>query len=116
MENNKKIAVGLDAPTTKNYSKNDFIKQIKKTTLILKLLYEGKSLNRFEAEHYNDHCLNSTISSIENYGIAINRTWESVPCLLGKSTIRVKRYWLDFSPENISKTKKRLQLSGGANE
>ncbi len=116
MENNKKIAAGLDAPTTKNYSKNDFIKQIKKTTLILKLLYEGKSLNRFEAEHYNDHCLNSTISTIERYGISINRNWESVPCINGKSTIKVKRYWIDASPENIKIAQQKLQLIGDKND
>jgi len=33
-----------------------------KLEIILRQLVNGKSLNRFEAEHHHDHCLNSTIS------------------------------------------------------
>jgi hypothetical protein len=112
MEKNKKIAVGLGTPTTELKQQNEPCKTETKTTSILKLLYEGKSLNRFEAEHFNDHCLNSTISSIERYGIVINRTWELVPCLDGNATVKVKRYWLDLSPKNITLTQRKLQIKG----
>ena len=116
MLTNKKIAVGLGTPTTKVLSNSDFNKKIKKTTSILKLLYEGKSLNRFEAEFHNDHCLNSTISAIGKYGIAINREWERVPCLGGKTTCKVKRYWLASTPDNLEKAQKVLSIVEASNE
>jgi hypothetical protein len=69
---------------------------------ILRQLLNGKSLNRFEAEHHHDHCLNSTISTLQNgHGIIIDREREKVPCLDGAATTSVNRYWLNTKPENI---------------
>jgi len=66
---------------------------------ILKLLCAGVSLNRFEAERYGDHCLNSTVATLRNrYRVDIASKWEQVPNRFGCTT-RVKRYWLTASQE-----------------
>lgn len=71
---------------------------------ILRQLVNGKSLNRFEAEHYHDHCLNTTISTLQNgRGIIIDRERETVPCLNGAATANVNRYWLNTKPDNIKR-------------
>ncbi len=76
---------------------------------ILRQLVNGKSLNRFEAEHHHDHCLNSTISTLQNvHGIIIDRERETVPCLNGEATVSVNRYWLDTEPENIKRAQTLL--------
>jgi hypothetical protein len=78
----------------------------KKTKLakILNLLVSGRSLNRFDAEYHHDHCLNTTISTLQNgHGIQIDRERESVPCLSGTATASVSRYWLNTKPENIKR-------------
>lgn len=75
----------------------------KKTKLatILTLLVSGRSLNKFEAEHHHDHCLNTTISTLQNgYGIVIDRERESVPCLSGAASVSVSRYWLNTKHDN----------------
>lgn len=67
-----------------------------KYAVILKNLYDGNSLNRFEAERIGDHCLNSTISTIQNkYGIFIHAERETVPCRVGM--VSVNRYSLPAS-------------------
>ena len=69
---------------------------------ILRQLLNGKSLNRFEAEHHHDHCLNSTISTLQNgHGIIIDREREKVPCLDGVATTSVNRYRLHATYENL---------------
>ena len=76
-EQHMKMAVGLGTTTAEN-SKQGHSKSLKTTKLanILRQLANGKSLNRFEAEHYHDHCLNSTISTLQNgHGIIIDREW-----------------------------------------
>jgi hypothetical protein len=71
---------------------------------ILRQLVNGKSLNRFEAEHHHDHCLNTTISILQNKrGIIIDRERENVPCLNGADTTSVNRYWLNTEPDNIKR-------------
>jgi hypothetical protein len=52
-----------------------------------------RSLNRFEAEPYGDHCLHSTISTLKDQGHVIHDEWESVPTRFG-TIARVKRYRL----------------------
>jgi hypothetical protein len=75
-----------------------------KLEIILRQLVNGKSLNRFEAEHHHDHCLNSTISTLQNeHGIQIDRERESVPCLSGTTRVSVSRYWLNTKPDNIKR-------------
>jgi hypothetical protein len=48
-------------------------------------------LNRFEAESWGEHCLNSTIAVLRQQGLKIIDQWERVPTRFG-TTARVKRY------------------------
>ena len=80
-----------------------------KIAAILGLFVRGYTLNRFEAEAHNDHCLHSTVSTLQNgYGIQIEREFETVSCLRGRATVRCKRYWLDTSPDNIAAARRLL--------
>ena len=73
-----------------------------KLATMLALFCKGRSLNRFEAELWHDHCLNTTISTLKNgYGIEFLNYWETVPCMGGRATVRVKRYSLLATPDNI---------------
>jgi hypothetical protein len=83
----------------------------KKTKLanILNLLLSGRSLNRFDAEHHHDHCLNTTISTLQNgQGIVIDRQRETVPCVRGTASVSVSRYWLNNKPDNIKRARDLL--------
>ena len=77
-------------------------KRPSKLATILRLFIQGHNLNRFEAEGHHDHCLHSTVSSLEDRGVRIARHWETVPCLGGKKTVRCMRYWLDTTMDNPS--------------
>jgi hypothetical protein len=105
IEHQIKMAVGLETTTTKNTKQTDS-KALKTSKLatILGLLVSGRSLNRFEAEHHHDHCLNTTISTLQNgHGIQLDRERESVPCLGGMATVSVNRYWLNTRPDNVKR-------------
>ncbi|MYN11776.1 hypothetical protein GSY71_01235 [Pusillimonas sp. TS35] len=65
---------------------------ITKKAAILGVLRK-RSLNRFEAEVYGDHCLHSTIAELRKDGHNIFGQTEVVPTRFGKTT-RVKRYFL----------------------
>jgi len=54
-----------------------------------------RSYNRFEAERLlSDHCLHSTVSTIQNqHGIEVQRKFETVPGYRGIKT-KVCRYWI----------------------
>lgn len=82
-----------------NYHLNYITPVIRKDTKLYRVLSgfsQGKSFNRFEAEEaLFDHCLHSTVSSIEKLGIQIHRKFEVVPCVNGTKKTEVKRYWLD---------------------
>lgn len=79
---------------------------IGKHATILKALIEGRSLNRFEAEALHDHCLNSTVSALQNnFGIVIDRHRESVPCVNGKASVSVNRYRLNTKTINIKRAR-----------
>jgi len=109
-EHQTKMAVGLGTTTTTNTKQADF-KALKTSKLatILGLLVIGRSLNRFDAEHHHDHCLNSTISALQNgHGIQIERERESVPCLGGMATVSVNRYWLNTKPDNVKRARELL--------
>lgn len=67
-------------------------KQFTKEDSILEILKNGKSLNRFEAERYGDHCLHSTISTLKKKGAMFRAIWERVPTRFGV-LVRVKRYF-----------------------
>ena len=113
-EQQTKMAVGLGTTTTTKDSKqadSTTTKPSKTTKLatILGLLVSGRSLNRFEAEHHHDHCLNSTISTLQNgHDITIEREREKVPCLNGTATVSVSRYWLNTKPDNIKRARDLL--------
>lgn len=62
-----------------------------KLARILAILRSGRSLNRFEAEAYGDHCLNSSVSALRADGNLIHDQWERVPTRFGRKA-RVKRY------------------------
>lgn len=63
-----------------------------KKDTILNIL-SRRSLNRFEAERFGDHCLNSTVSALTADGYRFYSQWEEVPTRFG-TTARVKRYFL----------------------
>lgn len=74
-----------------------------KLATILREFLRGRNMNRFEAEAHNDHCLHSTVSTLQNgYGIKIERMFETVPCLRGRRQVRCKRYWLNATLDNIA--------------
>lgn len=61
---------------------------------VLAAMAEGRSYNRFEAERVlSDHCLHSTVSTIQGKGIRVERRDEVVPGYQGIPT-HVCRYWL----------------------
>lgn len=70
-----------------------------KVARVLHYLYEGGSLNRFEAAYkLHDSCLNSTISTIKNiHRIPIDKKSEVVRGYQNIETICC-RYWLPKSP------------------
>ncbi len=73
---------------------------------VLEALASGQSYNRFEAERQlNDHCLHSTVSTIQSLGVPVGRRYETVPGYRGLPT-RVCRYKL--SPEAIERAKEML--------
>ncbi len=96
----------FENPSALNSVDSTTTKPSKTTKLgtILGLLVSGRSLNRFEAEHHHDHCLNTTISTMQNgHGIVIDRERETVPCLNGAASVSVNRYWLNTKPDNIKR-------------
>ena len=68
-----------------------------------------RSYNRFEAEGLlNDHCLHSTVSTIQNkYCIEVRRKWETVPGYMQIPT-RVCRYWISDADKVASLLKTKL--------
>lgn len=84
-----------------------------KLLTMLLLLLSGRSLNRFEAERHHDHCLHSTVASIEGYGVKVARIWERVPCLHGRATTRCKRYWLARDADNVLAARALAAQLGG---
>ena len=81
-----------NAPAANGNESNNVTKYSTKKDAILAVL-RVRSLNRFEAERYGDHCLHSTISELRADGHLFRDEWEVVPTRWGKET-RVKRYWL----------------------
>lgn len=78
---------------------------------VLRALVAGRSYNRFEAaRELSDHCLHSTIATIQAKGIPVARRTEKVPGYLGAST-ECCRYWLE--PSSISAA---LNLLAGDHE
>lgn len=120
-EHQTKMAVGLGTTTTTGNTKQADSTTAKapktcKLATILELFVSGKSLNRFEAERHHDHCLHSTVSTLQNgHGIQIDRGRESVPCLGGTASASVARYWLNTKPDTIKRARDLLaKLRGEA--
>lgn len=81
----------------------------KKWERVLAAFYRGQSFNRFEAERQlNDHCLHSTVSTLQDMGLVIERQFETVPGYRNIPT-RVCRYWLH--PESKERARKLLPRS-----
>jgi hypothetical protein len=72
---------------------------------ILAAFVAGRSLHRFEAEKLADHCLHSTVSTLEKKGVTILRRSEKVRGYMGIPT-DVQRYWL--APESVGKARELL--------
>ena len=87
----------------------------KKWETVLRYLLNVGSLNRFEAETaVNDHCLHTSIASLRrDYGIECGRAFETVACLKGRATTKVKRYWIEPSPDNLKRAREVLEQRGG---
>lgn len=82
-----------------------------KLSTMLALFVRGRTLNRFEAEECHDHCLHTTVSTLKNnHDLSFNAEWETVPCLGGRSWVRVKRYSLLTTPTNLRAAKTLLAL------
>lgn len=82
-------------------------KQPNKIERILQALTNPKGLNRFQAEALGCHCLNSTVSALQNkHGVIVASDWEEVPTSFGGDT-RCKRYWI--SPSNLEHANKLLE-------
>lgn len=115
----KRAATVLEAPEAAQIitvSKGNHTSIPKKWERVLGALAAGKSYNRFEAERYlNDHCLHTTVSTLQSMGLLVHREFEEVPGYMNIPT-RVCRYWLDRSAENLRKAMALLPASvhGGA--
>lgn len=96
--------------TTSDYQHPDVTRKTK-IEAILRVFANGQRLNRFEAEAHHDHCLHSTVSTLQNeHGVKIDSQYETVPCVKGTKSTRVKRYWLNRDPENILRALALLRL------
>ena len=81
----------------------------KKWERVLAAFYRGRNYNRFEAERQlNDHCLHSTVSTLQDMGLVIERQFETVPGYRNIPT-RVCRYWLH--PDSKERAGKLLPKS-----
>ena len=73
----------------------------KKWQRVLSALLDGRTFNGFESERQlNDHCLHTTVSTLQDMGVTIHRQFETVPGYQGIPT-RVCRYWLEQSEPNL---------------
>lgn len=72
------------------------IRQGTKLCAVMRAFASGNSYNRFQAaQELHDHCLHSTVSTIQDLGIQVSRRRETVPCVRGTRTASVNRYWLE---------------------
>jgi len=67
--------------------------KIRRVIDLLKTRPEG--LNRFEAERFGEHALNSTVAVIRAmFGGRLVQRWEKVPTRFNPDGVRVLRYWI----------------------
>lgn len=76
---------------------------------VLAAFLTGRSFNRFQAERdLSDHCLHTTVSTIQGKGVRINRKFETVPGYRGIPT-DCCRYWLDREDsENVARARRLM--------
>lgn len=99
-------------PGSENNSHSQSSKPMLKWRRVLAALLSGRSFNRFEAEReLRDHCLHSTVSTIQSKGVPIERRDEVVPGYQGIPT-HVCRYWL--APECRGRAQGLLGTAKGA--
>ena len=76
---------------------------------VLAAFLTGQSYNRFESERVlSDHCLHTTVATLQRFGLIIDRNFETVPGYMGIST-RVCRYRL--SPASVDAAKALLGVN-----
>lgn len=76
-----------------NKSQRKISTKLQRIEELLKTRPEG--LNRFEAESFGEHCLNSTAAVIRSmYGDRLIQRWEKVPTRYCSTGVRVLRFWL----------------------
>jgi hypothetical protein len=106
-DQNKSPLVAASEQGANNNRRTHLTKPPQKWKRVLAAMTDGRSFNRFEAERVlNDHCLHSTVSTIQAKGVQIERRDEVVLGYQGIPT-HVCRYWL--APEN---TERALNLLG----
>lgn len=106
-------AGGIEKHSRQNHSELTSSSRIRRLTKLHRIFAElahGRSLNRFEAESLGDHCLHSTVSTIQQrYRIIVSRREETVRGFGGHPT-RVVRYW--FEPAEQTKAMMLLDARG----
>lgn len=104
--------VGASEPGLENNSRKQNSKTPQKWKRVLAAFVNGRTLNRFQAEReLHDHCLHSTVSTIQENGVPIERRAEAVPGYQSIPT-HVCRYWL--APEHYPKALALLRIKAVA--
>ena len=98
-------------PKAPSNRRADATPQTKKERVISYFL-TGKKAHRFQAETtFHCHCLHTSISSLEReHGLIFDREWQTVPCLRGQATTRVKAYWLRPERDNLTRARAVLGI------
>lgn len=98
-------------PGSEERTRTNDTKRSVKWRRVLAALHTGRTLNRFEAaRELHDHCLHSTVATIEAKGVRIARRWERVSGFQGLPT-DVCRYWFDNAPENVQRARGLLGMA-----
>jgi hypothetical protein len=104
-------AAAETAPGSQVELRLNFNKPQVKWRRVLTALLAGRSFNRFDAEReLHDHCLHSTVATIESKGVRIARRVERVPGFQGLPT-DVCRYWLEKAPESTQRAREVLGMA-----
>ena len=78
-------------------------KDTTKLARIIRALQQPCGLNRFDAERFGDHCLNTTVARIrESFGSRLQSRWETVPSRFTGNGVRVLRYWITPSDKEVA--------------
>jgi len=99
-----------DGNATDNLPPPELKRKDTKLARVLAALARGEKHHRFTAEReLHDHCLHTTVSTIERYGVTVSRRTITLSGFGGHPT-RVKEYWLDR--ENREKATALLGAAG----